>query len=327
MANTATSGPSAPSPTSAAPAAAAAPAIVKVGSASAKASSFEAPRAAAEKPVAPMDALVDFLANGSRTASREFAGGKRFGSLEAAQLAGLSTLGAFGYAAANLIGPVASAARHANNNTDEPREARETRRRRAANAAGLSRMYLTAASISLVDTLNDAQPAALDAAAPAPAPRGLLSGMTFAAAAASALLPNVDMRRWLSSMTAPQVPVVKRMEQSLGINIPDQWEAKGNQLMRDFGGSSFGQWLTGGTWGSRAMLGVMSFMLLDGVKDRIIGDDTVSNTVTLGVSVLAAQMLPDLLKSLMDDPANDDRAPAPQALDFAMSNPGMSFAP
>jgi hypothetical protein len=132
---------------------------------------------------------------------------------------------------------------------------------------------------------------------------------------------------------------MKALEQGLGINIPDSWESKGNQLMRDFGNSSFGQWLMGGSWGAKLLLGLLTFMLFDGIKDRLIGNDTATNVVSLGVAALASQMLPDLIKAMtestMDGPAaaNDDRSLAlrPQSLDFAPSNSGgmggMSFAP
>jgi hypothetical protein len=168
-----------------------------------------------------------------------------------------------------------------------------------------------------------------------------LAASTFgmAAAALPALTPNIDFRRWFQSNTGTRVPVMKAIEQGLGINIPDQWEAKGNQLMRDFGNSSFGQWLMGGSWGSKLLLGLLTFMLFDGIKDRIIGDDMATNVVSLGVAALASQMLPDLIKAMaestMDAPAaaNDERSPVlrPQTLDFAPSNSGgmggMSFAP
>jgi hypothetical protein len=159
-------------------------------------------------------------------------------------------------------------------------------------------------------------------------------GPLFAASSVPALtpaLPNIDMTRWLAANN--NTPIVKRIEEGLGIDIPDEWEQRGNQLMRDFGNSSFGQWLVGGSWGSKILMGLLAFMLFDGIKDRLIGNDMGTNMLSLSVGVLAAQMLPELLKAMTEQPA----APAeellrPQALDFAPSNSGaalggMSFAP
>jgi hypothetical protein len=162
------------------------------------------------------------------------------------------------------------------------------------------------------------------------------SAFGAATAAAPALLPNIDFTNMLRGRT-----VMRTLEESLGIDIPDTWEAKGNQLMRDFGNSSFGQWLVGGSWGSKVLLGLLAFVLFDGIKDRILGDGMATNMLSVGVGLAAAQMLPQLLEAMMAAPTNDNVGPSttleadtrpPQPLDFAISNPGgmsggMSFAP
>ena len=323
--------------------------IVKVGNATLKSSTALQTGTVTEKAVAPIDALVDFLANGSRTATSSFAAGSRFGGLDAAKAAGLTAVSAFGGSAANIIKGAATLVPSnagtllANTAIGGTRLATVGALRTATRTAGFSLRHPVIASTVVVGADTAMNNGRMTRAAANKVAENLpgLAASTFgmAAAALPALTPDIDFRRWFQSNTGTRVPVMKALEQSLGINIPDQWEAKGNQLMRDFGNSSFGQWLMGGSWGSKLLLGLLTFMLFDGIKDRIIGNDMATNVVSLGVAALASQMLPDLIKAMaestMDAPAvaNDDRSPVlrPQTLDFAPSNSGgmggMSFAP
>jgi hypothetical protein len=323
--------------------------VVKVGNATLKGSTALQTGVVTEKSVAPIDALVDFLANGSRAATNSFAAGTRFGSLDAAKAAGLTAATAFGGSAANILkGAAALVPSHtgtllANTAIGGTRLVTVGALRTATRTAGFSLRHPViagGAAVTADATLNNGR---MTRAATSKVMDSLpgLATSTFgmAAAALPALTPNIDFRRWFQSNTGTRVPVMKALEQSLGINIPDQWETKGNQLMRDFGNSSFGQWLMGGSWGSKLLLGLLTFMLFDGIKDRIIGNDMATNVVSLGVAALASQMLPDLIKAMSEStmdgtaPANDDinAVLRPQTLDFAPSNSGgmagMSFAP
>lgn len=298
----------------------------------------------AEKSVAPIDALADVLTGGTRTAATAagITTATRFGGLEAAKLAGLSTAGAFANASSTMVRGAAialpgQALRLAANTTiGATRLAAVGGLKTAMKTAGFSLRHpllATGAAVTADVSLNDGR---LTAAATRKGIEVLpsLAAKTFAGAAAlpAMLTPDIDFKRWFQSNTGQNVPVMKALEQGLGINIPDEWEAKGNQLMRDFGNSSFGQWLVGGSWGAKLLLGLLTFILFDGVKDRLIGNDMATNVVSLGVAAMASQMLPDLIKAMTEStmgPTNDDRQPTlqPQSLDFAASNPGMSFAP
>jgi hypothetical protein len=326
--------------------------IVKVGTATLKGTTaLTAATTPAEKSVAPIDALVDFLANGNRAMTSNFVASTRFGGIEAAKLAGLSSTNAFANASstmikgAQLLSPAASTVGMlaANSAFTGARLLTTGTLAAATKTAGFSLRHpvlATGAFVGADTAMNDGRMTKAAATKAVESLPGLAaSTFTMAATALPALTPNIDYRRWFQSSTGQRVPVMKALEQGLGINIPDSWESKGNQLMRDFGNSSFGQWLMGGSWGAKLLLGLLTFMLFDGIKDRLIGNDTATNVVSLGVAALASQMLPDLIKAMtestMDGPAaaNDDRSLAlrPQSLDFAPSNSGgmggMSFAP
>ncbi|MBU0858536.1 MAG: hypothetical protein KJ667_01235, partial [Alphaproteobacteria bacterium] len=329
--------------------------IPMVGAANAGRVALTTPRVLAplaDDAVRPIDALVDMLSGGNRAAVNNFAtaAGPRVGSLAAAEAAGLNSAAAFAGAAANTVKTGAfSVTNHmgtllANTALTGGRLATVAGFEVAKRTAGFSLRHpfmATGAAVGADMAWNNGQ---LTGAATRGAtnfavnqlPGLATSAFGAATAAAPALLPNFDFTNMLRGRT-----VMKTIEESLGIDIPDTWEAKGNQLMRDFGNSSFGQWLVGGSWGSKVLLGLLAFVLFDGIKDRILGDGMATNMLSLGVGLAASQMLPQLLEAMMAAPTNDNTAPSttleadtrpPQTLDFGISNPGgmsggMSFAP
>lgn len=288
-----------------------------------------------------IDILLDTMSGGTRIAK-----GTRFGSLAAAESAGLSTASPFAASAANMAKvPGALAGKTAGiAGRLLPDNIGTLAAQSAISGAGLTARF--AGRTALGTAKFGLRHPVMSAGALATADIAYNNGQGTAALGRKA----VETATGLATDAMGLGPMLGNggrsmgeslrnfgfadIERALNIDIPDEWERRSRKMLRDFATSSFGQWLMSGSAGAKLLLGLVSYILFDGLKDRLVGNDTATNMLSLGVGVAASQMLPDLLKSWLEEapaPSMEADTRPPQAMDFAPSNgggaTGMSFAP
>lgn len=314
----------------------------------------------ADDAIAPLDAVTDFLAKGNGKTTRLFtdaSGASRAISVRngiaAAQLPRLSSATAFAGAvggrslsalktgagiAAPLLGTTALTAGRLTTIAG-------LKFAKHGTLFSLRHPFIATAGAGALDVAyNDG---ALTKAAARKATQfatGTLPGLAatafdYASTGVPKLIPTIDIDKMLRDANGKRLPVTKAIEEGLGIDIPDNWEPKANKLMRDFGRSSFGQWLVGGSWGAKLVGGLFGYVvmnmatgLLRSNEGGLLSRNTALTALNLGVAATVAQNLPALVKALAESPVSDNDNRMTRSLDFAPSNTGgmaggMSFAP